>query len=535
MANFTVQNNILIGKELEYPEAHKNAGDIILEIFQNNPDLLGQIHATTGKTVTYKEMREKTIKCAIWLQQQGIKPGDTVAICTSCCFDNYIPFLASVCIGAICAVEYHELPTRVFRHFLNTVSPKIIFLHELATKNFMAAENELNTKIQRILFEDGIRNEVSLGDILSRIPLSEVEKFRCAKIEDSNQTVMYVGTSGSTGTPKMAELSHLALKSMLHPAYTVLIKDSISMCIAGLRWVYCILYVMSAFRGNSTRVIVDDCKDAKYYGDVAKKYKVEYYAADTNQVRQIYKLGLIDLYRSTNLKTICFGGSSFGRDIHEKISELLPNITFLQLYGLTDVANCLTMQTDKECKAGSCGYVRAGVKIKIINTETGEILGANRQGEVCAMTITQMKGYLNNPAATEKAIDSEGWLHTGDIGYYDDDGELYIVGRMSEFIKYKDCSLSVAEIESVLERHPAVYRAAVVAFPAEVEGEVPVAFVIKVPNKEVTVNELMTHFRNNVPDYYFLADIMLVDKFPTTTTGKVAKNELKQLLKNEML
>nr|XP_012150334.1 PREDICTED: 4-coumarate--CoA ligase-like [Megachile rotundata] len=530
MANFTVENNILIGKELEYPETYQNAGDILLEIFQKKPDQIGQIDAVTGKTVTYKEMREKVIKCAIWLEQQGIKQGDVVAICTSCCFDNYIPFLASICIGAICALEYHELPTRVFRHFLSTVSPNIIFLHEFATKNLMAAENELNTKIQRILFEDGVRNEVSLADILSKISLSEVEKFRCAKIEDPNQVVMYIGTSGSTGVPKLAKFTHLSLKAMLNPAYSVSIKDKISMCIAGLRWMYAILFIMSAFRGNSTRIIVEDYKDAKYYGEMMKKHKVEYYGADTNQVRQIYKLDLIDLYRSTSLKIIRFGGSSFGREMHQKINELLPNIEFLQLYGSTDVGNCMATQIDKNGKPGGCGYVRAGVKIKIVNTETGEILGANRQGEICAMTDTQMKGYLNNPEMTNKTIDSEGWIHTGDIGYYDDDGELFIAGRMSEFINYNDACLSVTEMESVLERHPAVYRAAVVAIPAEVEGEVPVAFVIKVPNKEVTVNELMTHFQNNIPDYYFLSNIMFVDKFPTTTTGKVSKNDLKQLL-----
>nr|XP_034177912.1 probable 4-coumarate--CoA ligase 3 [Osmia lignaria] len=532
---FTIKDNILIGKKLEHPETHNNAGDIILEIFQKKPDLLGQIDAATGKQVTYREMRERTIKCAIWLREQGIKPGDVVGICTSCHFDNYVPFLASIYIGAICAVEYHELPTRVFQNFLSTVSPKVIFLHEFAVKNFDAAQNELNTKIQRIVFEDGVPNEVSLNDILKNRKLSEVEKFRCAKIEDPKQTVMYIGTSGSTGMPKMAELSHLCFKTMLHPDYAVYAKDSISLCIAGLRWIYCILFMMEAFRGNSTRIIVDDYKEAKYYGEVIKKYKVEYYGADTNQIRQIYKMGLIELYRSTNLKTIRFGGSPFSRDIHKAMNELLPRINLLQAYGSTDVGNCISGQRNKNFKPGSSGYVREGVKVKIISTETGEVLGSNKQGEICVMTDTQLKGYLNNPEATKKAIDSEGWIHTGDIGYYDDDGELFIVGRMSDFIKYKDCCLSVTEMETILERHPSVYRAAVVAAPAELEGELPVAFVIKVPNKEVTESVLMKHFKINMPDYYVLSDIKFLGKIPTTNTGKVAKNELKQRLNSGMV
>lgn len=154
-------------------------------------------------------------------------------------------------------------------------------------KNFDAAQNELNTKIPKIVFEDGVPNEVSLNDILKNRTSSEVEKFRCAKIEDPNHTAMYIGTSGSTGTPKMAELSHLSFKTMLHPDYTAWTKDRVSMCIAGLRWIYCVMFMMEAFRGNSTRIIVDDYKDAKYYGDVIKKYKVNRRKSKTNSLRYL--------------------------------------------------------------------------------------------------------------------------------------------------------------------------------------------------------------------------------------------------------
>ncbi|XP_026671065.1 luciferin 4-monooxygenase-like isoform X2 [Ceratina calcarata] len=525
---FEIKDNILVGDDLTYPENYDNVGEIILEILRSEPDHIGQIEATTGKQSTYKEMLDKSVRCAIWLRKAGVKPGDVVAVCSSCYCENYIPFLACLYIGAQCAIEYHQLPARTFRHFLSIVTPKIIFLHAHALDNLIKAQNETSTNIRRVIFEDQVPNEESLDAILSEQTVAEIEKFRCEDIENPKHAALLIGTSGSTGVPKVAELSHLALKTMMHPVYAK-IPDRVWLCVAGMRWITYFWNLLGGLRSNATRVIAEDAQSAKYYLEIIRKYEIEYYGADTNQLRQIYKLGLINDYRETKLKTLRFGGSPFSRDIHETLIKELPQINTLQAYGSTDIGNVIVAQKPGSTP-GSCGFIRPGIKLKVVCTQTGVALGPNKHGEICVKSNTRINKYRGNPIATRNAIDSEGWFHMGDIGYYDEVGELYIVGRTSQFIKYNDCCLSVLEMETIFDMHPDVYKAVVIPVPSEIEGELPVAVVEKLPDKEITEHELLTYFKKNMPEFYMLKSVKFVKEMPRTSTGKIARNDLKQML-----
>ncbi|XP_017755228.1 PREDICTED: 4-coumarate--CoA ligase 1-like [Eufriesea mexicana] len=532
---FQVKDKVLVGNELVFPESTLNAGEIVLQLLKSKPDFIGQIEASTGKQLTYEEMADKSMRCAIWLRKQGVKRGDTVAVCTFSCLDAYVPFLACLYIGAVCAVEHHTLPLRVCRNFLSLITPRVIFIHGFAVNDFSNAQAELNMNIQRVVFEDGIPNEESLYEILMEQTTNEVENFRCERIDNPRAPALLISTSGSTGTPKIAELSHLSMRTLLHPVYTRSVKHhKVCLCATAFRWIPYFIYMLKCIRCNSTRIVTVDEKDANYYYDIIKKYKVEYYLVDSNQLRKIYKHKLAENYASTDLKTIVFGGSAFSQEVHKSLIEQLPRINIWQTYGSTDAGICLTQQL-KGCTPGSVGYVWEGVKVKIVCPETGRTLGANEQGEICVKTTAQMNGYRKNQTATAKAIDSEGWLHMNDIGYYDENGEIFIVGRLSEFIKYKECCLSVSEIEAVLDMHPAVYQSVVVPIPADVEGDLPFAVVIPLPGKEITEAELMTYCENNLPYFYKMGGIKFVKNIPCTNTGKVSKTEIKQMISQELI
>src|SRR5207248_11482990 len=115
---------------------------------------------------------------------------------------------------------------------------------------------------------------------------------------------------------------------------------------------------------------------------------------------------------------------------------------------------------------------------KLVDAASGEELGPNQEGEVCVRGPQVMRGYLNNPEATARTIDEDGWLHTGDIGYADEEGHFFIVDRVKELIKYKGFQVAPAELEAVLLTHPAVADAAVIPSRDEEAGEIPKAFVV---------------------------------------------------------
>src|SRR4029077_13700674 len=129
-----------------------------------------------------------------------------------------------------------------------------------------------------------------------------------------------------------------------------------------------------------------------------------------------------------------------------------------------------------EIKLGSVGHCAPNTECKIVNLETGEPVGRNQEGELCVRGPQIMKGYLKRPEATAQTIDGDGWLHTGDIGYADDDDHFFIVDRKKELIKYKGFQVAPAELEAILLTHPAVADAAVIPIPDDEAGEIPKAY-----------------------------------------------------------
>ncbi|XP_071639675.1 uncharacterized protein [Temnothorax longispinosus] len=143
-----------------------------------------------------------------------------------------------------------------------------------------------------------------------------------------------------------------------------------------------------------------------------------------------------------------------------------------------------------------------------------------------------MNGYYRNPEATKNTIDEEGWLHSGDIGYFDEDGELFIIDRIKELIKYIGYQISPGEIEGVLITHSAVLEVAVITVPRAIDDEHPLAYVTKKPGTKETEQELIDFVAKNMMDHYKLrAGVIFLDGFPYIGSGKIARIDLKEMAK----
>ncbi|KAJ4827794.1 4-coumarate--CoA ligase 2 [Turnera subulata] len=174
------------------------------------------------------------------------------------------------------------------------------------------------------------------------------------------------------------------------------------------------------------------------------------------------------------------------------------------------LAMCLAFAKEPfRVKSGACGTVLRNSEMKIIHVDTGKSLPRNQAGEICLRGTQIMKGYLNDPEATETTIDKEGWLHTGDIGYIDDDDELFIINRLKEMIKYKGFQVAPAELESILINHPNISDAAVVPMKDEAAGEVPVALVVRSNGSKITEDEIKEYIsKQNIKDQRSLDHFM---------------------------
>lgn len=198
-------------------------------------------------------------------------------------------------------------------------------------------------------------------------------------------------------------------------------------------------------------------------------------------------------------------------------------------YGLTEASPVVSCQSPHiPLKPGSTGPPLAGVEIDI-RDDFERLLPVGSPGEITVRGPSVMKGYLNDPGETERALRG-GWLHTGDIGYLDEDGYLFIVERKKDLIISGGFNLYPSEVEKVLERHPAVIEAAVVGEPDPIRGEVVHAFVVLDEGMEVSKKELIDFTRNSLVYYKCPHHITFLRELPHTFLGKPSRRELRDRL-----
>lgn len=172
-----------------------------------------------------------------------------------------------------------------------------------------------------------------------------------------------------------------------------------------------------------------------------------------------------------------------------------------QGYGLTECTSGVLIMHYGQQKFGSCGKIVTYMSGKVRDPETGQSLGPYQKGELCFKGAMVMKGYFGNPEATSNAFTSNGWLLTGDLGYYDKNEDFFIVDRLKELIKYKGFQVAPAELEAVLLQHPDIEDAAVVGWTPQQyndgEGELPVAFVVKASSSALTEIQVQNFVAGN--------------------------------------
>ncbi|XP_077991034.1 uncharacterized protein LOC144445369 [Glandiceps talaboti] len=197
-----------------------------------------------------------------------------------------------------------------------------------------------------------------------------------------------------------------------------------------------------------------------------------------------------------------------------------------QAYGLTESTSVVTMTSlHNGCPPGACGLLLPNTEAKVVDPDTGEILVAGEDGELCFRGPQIMKGYLKNEKATNETL-VDGWLHTGDIGHYDEKGHFFVVDRLKEVIKYMGVQVAPSQLEAVLLTNPDIQDAAVIGVPDE-SGEVPKAFVVPKSDK-LTPENVIKFVEERVAPYKKLrGGVEFIDQIPKSASGKILRKLLK--------
>jgi 4-coumarate--CoA ligase len=233
---------------------------------------------------------------------------------------------------------------------------------------------------------------------------------------------------------------------------------------------------------------------------------------------------LIDDYDVTSLRLVFSGAAPLGSELAEACATRV-GCDVTQGYGLTEASPVTHSTPHGRRRAGSVGPALPNTESRIVDPETGTDAEPGELGELWIRGPQVMNGYLNNPEATAMTVDSDGWLHTGDIAKYDEDDWFYIVDRLKELIKYKGFQVPPAELEALLITHPMVTDVAVIPKPDEEAGEIPKAFVVT--SGEVSESELKQFVAGQVAHYKEIREVEFVDEIPKSASGKILRRVLR--------
>jgi 4-coumarate--CoA ligase len=244
-------------------------------------------------------------------------------------------------------------------------------------------------------------------------------------------------------------------------------------------------------------------------------------------VLALAKHPMVDQYDLSSLKYIMSAAAPLGPDLAQACADRLGCVV-AQGYGMTELSPITHVCPVTANRPGSVGLAVPMTEHRCVDVETGKICAQGEVGEVTVRGPQIMSGYLDNPSATEAMITPDGWLHTGDLGYIDEDGYLFIVDRVKELIKVKGFQVAPAELEALIVAHPAVADVAVVGEPDDEASEIPVAHVVLAKDATLDLAGLQAFLKDKIASYKQIRRIEFREAIPKSASGKILRRLLRK-------
>src|SRR5262249_47272450 len=296
-----------------------------------------------------------------------------------------------------------------------------------------------------------------------------------------NDLVALPYSSGTTGLAKGVMLTHYNLVANMcqMDGLDYFHRNDTLLCVLPLFHIYGLVVVLNMGLHLGATIVIMPRFDLEQFLGLIQKYRVTLSHIVPPIVLKLAKEPTVSNYDLSSLKMVFSGAAPLGAELSRECMERV-RCGIRQGYGMTETSPVThsSPADPAKMKLGSVGTGAPNTECKLLDPATGAELGPNQEGEVCVRGPQIMMGYLNNPEATALTIDPDKWLHTGDVGYADEEGHLFIVDRVKELIKYKGFQVAPAELEAILLTHPAVADAAVIPCCHDETGEVPKAFVV---------------------------------------------------------
>jgi acyl-CoA synthetase (AMP-forming)/AMP-acid ligase II len=494
--------------------------------YGNKPAL---IDGPSGRVITYVELVDSIRRVAASLSARGFKKGEVFGILSPNVPEYAIAFHAVASLGGINTTVNPLYTADEIAHQLKDSGARFLVTVPQFLEKARAAAGEANIEELFVFEKAGGEMDKLNGATPFSSLLDSDGKLPDLVINPREDLVALPYSSGTTGLPKGVMLTHHNLVSNMcqMEGLRYFTGNDTLICLLPLFHIYGLVVVLNMGLYTGATIITMPRFELEPFLQTLQDYNVTLAHLVPPIVLALAKHPVVDNYKLPRLKTIFCGAAPLDENLTRACIERI-GCDLRQGYGMTETSPVThSSPSEREnVKYGSVGVPAPNTECKIIDLETGAALGPNKQGEVCVRGPQIMKGYLNQPDATAATIDAERWLHTGDIGYADEDGHFYIVDRAKELIKYKGFQVPPAELEALLLTHPQVADAAVIPRPDDEAGEVPKAYVVL--KGETTPDELMAFVAARVAPHKRIREVEFIDKIPKSPSGKILRRLLVQ-------
>jgi acyl-CoA synthetase (AMP-forming)/AMP-acid ligase II len=491
----------------------------------NKPAL---IDGPTGRKVSYTQLADSISIVAHNLAQRGFSKGDVCGILSPNCPEYGIAFHAVATLGGI-VTPINPLYTKYeVGHQLKDSGARFLFTTPFCAEKVLEAGEKAG--LDELFVFGSFPGATSFDSLL-------VDNGRATQVEinPEEDLVALPYSSGTTGLPKGVMLTHRNLVANIcqMEGLKYFYETDTLICVLPLFHIYGLVVVLNMGLYSGATIVTMPRFELESFLQAVQDYHVSLAHVVPPVVLMLSKNPIVDNYKLPKLKTIFSGAAPLGEDLTRACMERL-GCHIRQGYGMTETSPVThsSPAPPMDAKFGSVGVAAPNTECKIVDLATGEALGPGQKGEVCVRGPQIMKGYLNKPEATAQTIDVENWLHTGDIGYYDEDGNFFIVDRAKELIKYKGFQVPPAELEAVLLTHPSVADAAVIPYPDEEAGEVPKGIIVL--RAPTAPEEIMEFVAERVAPHKRIRQLEFVDKIPKSPSGKILRRVLVEMEKAKL-
>lgn len=500
---------------------------------QTHPDGIATLNGE--RQLTWSQFYERVTRAAAGLRQLGLNTSDRVAI-LSLNSDRYFEIIYALPWAGLISVPLNIRlsPTEII-FLLNDSEAKVLCVDATFAEMLKDFAGKLYTVEHIILLEDESLENESLDGALSYEALVKEATAQ----EDANAGgddvagIFYTG--GTTGLPKGVMLTHTNLVAnglnavhgfamnrhsrYLHAAPMFHAADAAA-------------NIGLTMRGG-THVFVPRFEPDSVLETIAR-CKVTNVTLVPTMVNMLINAPNFARYDLSSLERIGYGGSPMPEAVLLKAKKLMPHVKFSQAYGMTELSPIITILDNEfhvidgphQGKIRSAGQVVLSGEIRVVDEQDNE-LPRGKIGQVIARGPMVMKGYWKREKETAEAL-ANGWMHTGDAGYMDEEGFLFIADRVKDMIISGGENVYSVEVENAIQKHPAVAACAVIGIPSDQWGEEVIAIIVPAALQEPSSQEIIEFCKTQIAGYKCPRQVRFVDALPMSGAGKILKNKLRE-------